>query len=113
LVVTVPAGPRSAYDKHIGHRRHYTRHDLRALLSSAGFTVEEVRAAGFPFFNLYKSLVILRGSRLIVDAEAGEGRESLVMRLASAVFRGLFLANTSRTPWGWQLVAVARAEPDD
>lgn len=107
LIVTVPAGPRSAYDRHIGHRRHYRRSDLTSLLTDAGFRVEEVRAAGFPFFNVYKTLVVLRGDRLVKDAEFDGAEEPLAVRLASAAFRGLFRLNTTRTPFGWQLVAVA------
>jgi SAM-dependent methyltransferase len=29
LLVTVPGGPMSAFDRYIGHRRHYSRRDLR------------------------------------------------------------------------------------
>ena len=111
LVVTVPAGPRSAYDKHIGHRRHYDVHALRSLLEDGGYVVREIRAAGFPFFNVYKSLVVLRGQKLVQDAEFGAGEESAVVRLASAAFRFLFRFNSQRTRWGWQLVAVA-SRPD-
>jgi 2-polyprenyl-3-methyl-5-hydroxy-6-metoxy-1,4-benzoquinol methylase len=49
LVVTVPGGPMSAYDKHIGHRHHYTQTELRRLLTEAGFEVELATTAGFPF----------------------------------------------------------------
>ena len=33
VVITVPGGPRSAFDKHIGHRRHYDRQSLGAVLA--------------------------------------------------------------------------------
>ena len=36
LVVTVPGGPMSAFDHHIGHRRHYDIPDLTALLEGRG-----------------------------------------------------------------------------
>jgi SAM-dependent methyltransferase len=111
VIITVPAGPRSAYDRHIGHRRHYDVADLTALLRAAGLRVEHVRAAGFPFFNVYKGLVILRGERLIQDADFGDRGESLPVRAVSAAFRVLFRLNASKTPWGWQLVALATA-PD-
>jgi trans-aconitate methyltransferase len=108
LVVTVPAGPRNAYERHIGHRRHYTRRDLEHLLESSGYAVERVAAAGFPFFNLYKVLGWLRGERLVTDADAEQTRPPLIMRAALAAFRVLFWCNLPDTPWGWQLVAVAR-----
>ena len=37
LVVTVPGGPRSALDRHIGHRRHFTPASLCEVLNKAGF----------------------------------------------------------------------------
>jgi SAM-dependent methyltransferase len=104
LVVTVPGGCYSAFYRHIGHRRHYTPAQLRALLESAGFAVERAYAAGFPFFNLYRMLVTLRGERLIAEAAR---RPSLPMRAAGAVFDALFRLNLMH-PWGWQTVAVAR-----
>ena len=60
-MVTVPGGPRTAFDRHIGHRRHYTTDALRAVLDAAGLEVELVQGAGLPFFNLYKLLVMMRG----------------------------------------------------
>src|SRR6186713_410673 len=57
LVITVPAGPMSAFDQHIGHRRHFTPEGLRRLLVDAGLKVESLNGAGFPFFNLYRLTV--------------------------------------------------------
>jgi SAM-dependent methyltransferase len=104
LVVTVPGGWRSAFYSHIGHRRHYTGPQLSALLESAGFEMERTYAAGFPFFNLYRMLVTLRGRDLIAEAARGP---SLLMRAAGAIFDALFRLNL-RHPWGWQTVGVAR-----
>lgn len=107
LVVTVPGGPMSAFDKHIGHRRHYTRVDLAALLRRAGFDDVHVRGAGFPFFNVYRMAVIAQGDGLARRAgEAGFDRR-LAPRVAARVFAGLFRLTTSRSPFGWQLVAEA------
>jgi len=104
LVVTVPGGWYSAFYGHIGHRRHYTPAELAALLETAGFTVERAYAAGFPFFNLYRMLVTLRGPALIAQAARAP---SLLMRASGAVFNALFHLNLMH-PWGWQTVAVAR-----
>jgi SAM-dependent methyltransferase len=104
LVVTVPGGWYNAFYSHIGHRRHYTPVQLRDLLETAGFAVEQTYAAGFPFFNLYRMLITLRGQKLIADA----AREpSLPMRALGAIFDALFRLNLMH-PWGWQTVAVAR-----
>ena len=106
LVVTVPGGPMSKFDRHIGHRRHYTRGALRELLSAADLEVERVSAAGFPFHNLYRLAVLARGSRLVQDARGPS--PSGAMRVVTAFFNVAFRANLPRTPWGWQIVAVAR-----
>ncbi len=104
LVVTVPGGWYNAFYRHIGHRRHYTPSEISTVLSNAGFTVERAIAAGFPFFNLYRMLVTLRGEKLIEDAT---GSPSSVMRASAAVFHVLFRLNLTN-PWGWQTVALAR-----
>jgi SAM-dependent methyltransferase len=108
LVVTVPGGPRSAFDVHLGHRRHFSPNELQRLLEQAGFTPDCCVAAGFPFFNLYRLVVLLRGQRLIEDADAGHGL-SPSARLVMGAFRRLFRANLPRSPWGWQTVGVATA----
>jgi SAM-dependent methyltransferase len=104
LVVTVPGGWYSAFYSHIGHRRHYTPAQLSGLLESAGFAVERASAAGFPFFNLYRMLVTLRGRELIAEAARPP---SLLMRVSGRIFDALFRLNLMH-PWGWQTVAVAR-----
>ena len=113
LVVTVPGGPRSAFDRHIGHRRHFTASRLRRLLEESGFEDVTVRRAGFPFFDLYRLVVIARGNRLIADVEQSKselrhGTSGAALRL----FDRLFRYNVESSPFGWQLVAVAR-RPED
>src|ERR1039458_7278396 len=109
LVVTVPGGWRSAFYSHIGHRRHYTPAQLRGLLESAGFAVERAYAAGFPFFNLYRMLVTLRGAELVAAAARGP---TLLMRAAGAIFEALFRLNLMH-PWGWQTLAVTRYRSEE
>jgi SAM-dependent methyltransferase len=109
VIVTVPGGPMSAFDRHIGHRRHYSAEALRAVLESAGLVVEDVSQAGFPFFNLYRLAVVLRGRRLVDDVSSRQAAtSSRLIRLAMSSFRRLFLLNKESTPWGWQVVATAR-----
>ena len=110
LVITVPGGPMSAFDRHIGHRRHFSDQSVRQTLADSGFAVEKVWLAGFPFFNLYRLLVILRGRRLIADVESGNGggAASGLARMAMSAFRLLFKFNLRSSPFGWQIVAIAR-----
>ncbi len=109
LVVTVPGGPMSAFDRHIGHRRHFSPDDLGNVLQNAGFELEKATGAGFPQFNLYRLLIIQRGQRLVRDvSSANTGLSSVAARAAMAVFRGLFALGTIQSRWGWQVVAVAR-----
>jgi SAM-dependent methyltransferase len=105
LVVTVPGGPMSRFDQHIGHRRHYTASELVDLLEASGFDVDVATGAGFPFFNLYRLVVILRGRQLIRDIE---DTPSVLARAVMGLFRWLFYLNTSSSRWGWQTVASAR-----
>ncbi|MEI9937332.1 MAG: class I SAM-dependent methyltransferase [Pseudomonadota bacterium] len=107
LVITVPAGPISAFDRHIGHRRHYTPEQLRQLLLEAGLEVQSLNGAGFPFFNMYRLMVVARGKQLIDDAG---GALPPSARAAIWAFAKLFRLNNSKTLRGWQLIAVA-AEP--
>lgn len=109
LVVTVPGGPMSAFDRHIGHRQHFTRDSITRVLHEAGFTVDRVYLSGFPFFNLYRGVVIMRGEKLAGDVQAGpRGISSMFAAAVMGVFRGLFKLNLRHFPLGWQVVAVAR-----
>ena len=108
MIVTVPGGPMSAYDRHIGHRAHYSGRDLAGVLEESGFEVERTLAAGFPFFNLYRLAVIARGERLVEEAARGPvtGATGAAMRIFGVLFR----LNLRSSPWGWQTVAVARLQ---
>jgi SAM-dependent methyltransferase len=106
LIVTVPGGPQSEFDRHIGHRQHFTPAKLRALLESSGFEVELATTAGFPLFNLYRMVVISRGKRLITDVQSGS--PNALAAAVMSIFRVLFSLNVVGTPWGWQTVAAAR-----
>jgi len=109
LVVTVPSGPMSAFDRHIGHRRHYSGSELRALLEASGFEVETATGAGFPFFNVYRLVIVLSGRKLIREAEA---KPSVLARMVMRLFDRLFRLNLGSSPWGWQTIASARvADP--
>jgi hypothetical protein len=109
VIVTVPGGPLSAFDREIGHRQHFDRAAIRSILEKASYSVERIYLAGFPFFNLYRLLVIARGARLARDVEATtSGMSSGAAGFAMKLFRVLFHANLLDSPFGWQVVAIAR-----
>lgn len=110
VVVTVPGGPMSAFDRHIGHRRHFSAADLAHVMRAAGLEVQLVAGAGFPFFNLYRALVIARGERLVTDAavDATNTPQGRLIIAAMAAFRPLLSLSLPRSPLGWQTVGVAR-----
>ena len=108
LVVTVPSGPMSAFDRHIGHRGHFTPERLGETLRAAGLEVAELHGAGFPFFNLYRLVVVARGKALIRDAAGGDGAKlPPAARAMIRTFAWLFKMNRKSGLRGWQLVAVA------
>jgi SAM-dependent methyltransferase len=104
LIATVPDGPMNAFYRHIGHRRHYRPAELAGILEKAGFQIERAFNAGFPFFDLYRVLVGLRGNSMITDAL--QARPGLLIRIGEAVFDFLFRFNL--TGMGWQTIVVAR-----
>ena len=101
LIATVPGGPMNAFYRHIGHRRHYKPEELKQLLEKAGFQVERVYGAGFPFFNLFRIFLMMRGEKLIKSIS---GPPSPLVRFAMLLLDFLFRLNLMR--WGWQSIAV-------
>jgi hypothetical protein len=78
-------------------------------LREAGYRPEHVSGVGFPFFNLYRCLVILRGKKLISDVGTGTtNQSSWAARAAMAAFYQLFRLNLNSSRRGWQMVATAR-----
>ena len=108
LIVTVPGGPISSFDRHIGHRQHFTVQKLRSYLSASEWEVQRIFRAGFPFFNIYRTLVIARGEKLAHDLTGVPTRILRLELLAMRMFRILFRANFLDSPFGWQIIAVAR-----
>ena len=111
LVITVPGGPRTAFDRHIGHRRHFDRATLTTVIDQAGLEPVEVKGHGFPFFNLYKLVVLVRGEKVVADVATSTPPS----RLAAAVMGvfGLVLRpSLCSSRWGWQMVAVVRRRAD-
>ena len=109
LVLTAPGGPMSAFDRHIGHRKHWRPQEIEILLRDAGYTPEHVTGAGFPFFNLYRCMVILRGGKLIRDVSSGSsGGPSAAARAGMSIFHRLMRPHLNYSRWGWQMIAKSR-----
>jgi 2-polyprenyl-3-methyl-5-hydroxy-6-metoxy-1,4-benzoquinol methylase len=126
LVVTVPGGKMSRFDKAIGHQRHYSAERLTALLRQAGLGVEKVMAWGFPFQNIYRTAVRVASrfsmpdgpqANVVGEGEGGGGKGGKGGLVASAlssayvvfgrILKPLFYLNVGRG--GEQMIAVARA----
>jgi hypothetical protein len=101
----------TAFDRHIGHRRHYRPEELAELLRRSGLEVLVATGAGFPVFNLYRLLMRALGRRL-VDV-AGATTPSAPARFAQAVFERLLRRNLRTSRHGWQIVATARTPAVD
>ena len=108
LVITVPGGPMSAFDRHIGHRRHFSPADAATTLHAAGYEVESARGAGFPFFNLYRLAVIAAGRRLIASPRGSGAPPRRATRMGASVFGPLMRRNTEGSRLGFQTSPQSR-----
>ena len=116
LILTVPGGRMSRFDKVIGHFRHYRPHDLERLMRVSRLETERVLAWGFPFHNAYRtavrvaSIATIPGSNKPKAPKGPSGVVSGVLGQAYTVFgkalKPLFYFNLSR--WGEQMMVVAR-----
>lgn len=115
LIVTVPGGRMSRFDRAIGHVRHYDRSSLTRVLRDAGLEVADCFAWGFPFQNLYRSAVRV-ASRVAFRSDSAESPRRSVLgdtlkagyEILGRALVPLFYLN--RPYWGEQLFAVAVRE---
>lgn len=108
LVVTVPGGPRTAFDRFIGHRRHFRPTALRTVLEQAGLEVDHVTGTGFPFFNFYKLVVLLRGEALARELAVASNEPSRLAQVAMRFFGVVLRPEWNSSHHGWQLAATTR-----
>ena len=106
-VITVPNGPRTAFDISIGHRWHLNKHNLRSILEAVGLVNIRVRRVGFPFFDLYRFVVLLRGRKLVSAVMNSSLDQSKVARFVMFGFSLLLRVNPNFIPFGLQLIATA------
>jgi 2-polyprenyl-3-methyl-5-hydroxy-6-metoxy-1,4-benzoquinol methylase len=111
LILTVPGGPMSSFDKFIGHRRHFNKDSLIQLIAkSKKFLTIQTFRSGFPFFNLYRLIVILRGKKLQSDvqSEVEQGITNQFALKVMKIFRYLFKFNLRDSLFGWQMLVIAQ-----
>jgi len=106
-VITVPSGPRTAFDISIGHRRHFNKQDLRSILNTVGLVNVRVRRVGFPFFDMYRLIVLMRGRKLVSAVVNSSLEQSKLARFVMLAFSLLLRVNPNFIPLGLQLVATA------
>lgn len=109
LIVSVPGGRSTRFDRAIGHLRHYDGESLGRVIADAGFELQRVVAWGFPFHNLYR-LAVAAASRLTLAEGGAERVPAAVLghcyRLLGKTLKPLYYLN--RPYLGTQLFAVAR-----
>jgi len=111
IIITVPGGPINEFEKSIGHRMHYNKAQLAALLEAGGLRPGKIVRAGFPFFNCYKLMALARGKKLLQDTSSGSSGDASgsrwLMMMVLNVFEYLFRLNLDNSPFGWQMMVIA------
>ncbi|OZB49134.1 MAG: hypothetical protein B7X60_02160 [Polynucleobacter sp. 39-45-136] len=109
FIVTLPGGPMTKLDHHIGHRKHYDRKSLENLLRAGGFENSVIYQAGWPFFNLYRLMLLARGESLVDDVSIHTSHmKTRAIKIIGTLFAILFKLNLKNFSGGWQMLAVAR-----
>jgi SAM-dependent methyltransferase len=109
LVITLPGGPMSKLDLHIGHRFHYNVKLLENLLKKSNFRSIDVKAVGWPFFNIYRLMLLIRGNKLVEDVSCSNIlKVPLKIKFIGSIFKYLFKFNLNKINLGWQMVAIAK-----
>lgn len=108
LIISVPAGPISRFDRFIGHYRHYSKGTLRAEIEEAEFQVLKINQIGFPLINLVRIWCLIRGEKMIQELE----KPNRLVNSAFGKFLIRILSSTFKfdTNLGWQLIAVAKSK---
>jgi SAM-dependent methyltransferase len=109
LIITVPGGPMTSLDYHIGHRLHYDKYSLQKVIKSSGFKKFKIYNAGWPFFNLYRIMLLVRGVKLVNDiSNRPSCLKRSVIKTLGYLFSFLFKFNLNNTKYGWQMIAIVR-----
>jgi SAM-dependent methyltransferase len=108
IIITVPAGPVSKFDRFIGHYRHYSKESLRLEIESAGFEVSHIHQIGFPLINIVRIWCLMKGDKV---TKALTKPNSFVHSFLGKFFLRV-LSSTFQldSRFGWQLIASAKTK---
>jgi cyclopropane fatty-acyl-phospholipid synthase-like methyltransferase len=104
LLLSTQGGPLRETERRVGHLRHYEAGEMGSLLERAGWRVERLWNAGWPFHDLSKWWANRSPDATMARfSERGYGPAE---RLVCAALRAAFRLNSGRR--GAQLFAIAR-----
>lgn len=106
VVITVPAGPVSQFDRYIGHYRHYSKESLRTEIENGGLEIVSIHQIGFPIVNLVRIWCLFRGDKIIKDLT--KQNKKFESKFTQAIVKFVTLTSQIDTKYGWQLVATAK-----
>jgi hypothetical protein len=108
LVITVPGGKLRRVERRLGHHRHFQGPELVAALQSLGCEVITVQRWGYPFYDLFKTLInVLAPDRVMDSFAQARHPYSLVQKLTAHGLWALFYLN-DLFRGGDQLIVLAR-----
>jgi SAM-dependent methyltransferase len=107
FIATVPSGPMSYFDRHIGHFRHYSPDSFQKLLAICGLTQVKVVSIGFPLVNVVRIISLILGKRMLSFVTHSD-QDSWVSKMATLMEKLLFRPSIKTNVLGWQLIGVAR-----
>lgn len=104
LLLSTQSGRMWETERQVGHRRHFSREEMRELLEAAGWRVERVWNEGCPFHDLAKRAANVRpGKTMKAYSERPYG---FFQKLVCLLLRVAYAFNSRKK--GAQLFAVAR-----
>ena len=106
IIITVPSGPISEFDRFLGHYRHYTKKSLRLEIEKSGFEVLEINQIGFPTINIIRVWCLINGKRTI--NKLVKHKNAANSRIGKMIFRIFGSMDKIDSRLGWQLVATAK-----
>jgi 2-polyprenyl-3-methyl-5-hydroxy-6-metoxy-1,4-benzoquinol methylase len=106
LFLSTQSGPLRATERSVGHVRHFTRSDMKAILQESGWKPISVWNSGFPFHDLSKWWANRNPHKTL--RQFGDKPYGLYENLVCLVLRLLFRLNSNRL--GAQLYAVAESK---
>lgn len=107
FIATVPSGPMSYFDRHIGHFRHYSPDSFQKLLAICGLNQVKVESIGFPLVNIVRIISLILRKKML-NFVMNSDSNSWVSKLATLMEKLLFRPSIRTNVLGWQLIGIAR-----